>query len=250
MTTQRLITQAEYIGFTDKLSEMIDVLFTALGDEDTPGSAASEAADFRDEVVAFVLPDEAKITADFIDQAIALVTALERESTIMSYCAAFNSAVISHLGQDVNTWLTSSGLRVHHLFRRGGNSSLSPVNVFPPVTIMGIFEVTGSGTGTWTEDPDTGAEVDTSMYADAQLEVMVINQSIGAASITVSITGTDFEGNAQGPHTAVIPDGSVVGTKVDVGTGDDRFATVTLVTITGGTSGDDLQVQTKEDRTL
>lgn len=250
MTTQRLITQAEYISFTDKLSEMINVLFTALGDEDTPGSAASEAADFRDQIVAFVLPDEAKITADFIDQAIALVTALERESTIMSYCASFNSAVISHLGTDVNAWLATSGLRVHHLFRRGGNSSLSPVNVFPPVTVMGTFAVTGSGTGTWTEDPDTNGKVDTRMYADAQLEVMVINQPIGAADITVSITGTDFDGNAQGPHVAVIPSGSIVGTKVDVDLSTDRFATVTLVTITGGTSGDNFQVQTKEDRTL
>jgi len=41
-----------------------------------------------------------------------------------------------------------------------------------------------------------------------------------------------------------------VGTKADVGVEADRFAAVTSVAVAGGTNGDDLRIQSKEDRTL
>lgn len=246
---QRLITYAEYIAFTDTLSGMIEVLLTALGDEDTPGSAAAEAAALRNSIVAFAAVDEAKITADLIDAAIALVTTVGQESMLASYCSGFNSAVTSHLGTDLNAWLTIGGLRVHNLYRRAGNTSLSPVNVFPPVTILGTFTVTGDGAGLFTADPITDGGVDTSMYADAQLEVKVIGQQLGASEIVMTVIGTDFAGAAQS-HTATITTGAAKDAVFDVATAADRFATVTSITITGGINGDDLQIQTKEDRTL
>jgi len=123
------------------------------------------------------------------------------------------------------------------------------VNVFPPVTVMGTFAVSGSGAGTWTEDPGSEGEIDTALYADAQLECEVINQPVGAQDIVVTVIGTNRLGGAES-HGSTIPNGSIVGTKVAVGTADDRFAKVTNVTITGGTAGDDFQVQSKEDRTL
>jgi len=250
MTTQRKITVAEYIAWTDMFAAAVEILFTAHGDEDTPDTAAAECAAFRDDVVAFTDPDEAEITAAFIDVAISLVSAMELERTLASYFSQFNSAVIAHLGEDLNDWIEFDGTKVHHLFKRGGNLQLSPVNVFPPITILGDFAVSGTDAGTWTPNPDNDAEVDTANYADAQLECEVINQTIGGASITVHVTGTDFDGNSQGPHDAIITSGAIVGDKFDVGTSVDRYATITAVTITGGTNGDDFQIQTKEDRTL
>jgi len=87
MPAQRLITPAEYIGFTDDLARMIQILFTAKGDEDTPATAAYYAAAVRNAITAFDQPDEADITADLIDAAIALVQKVELESEVAGLSA-------------------------------------------------------------------------------------------------------------------------------------------------------------------
>ncbi|MBN1630031.1 MAG: hypothetical protein JW990_09720 [Thermoleophilia bacterium] len=248
--SQRTMTANEYIAWTDILSQGIQVLLTAKGTEDDAGSAAAFAAAFRNEITALGDPDEAEVTADFIDVAIALLTEIERESAIQTLFSRFNSAVTSHLGSDVNTLLTNASLRVHHFWKRAGNLTILAANAFPPVIVMGTFAATGSGAGTWTDDPDTEGEIDTSLYGAAQLEVEVINQTLGAAAITVTVTGTDANGDELIKSSTEIPLESIVGTKADVGVEADRFATVTSVAIAGGTNGDDLQIQTKEDRTL
>ncbi len=246
---QRTMTAQEYIDWTDELAQCIGVLLAAKGVEATPATAAYHAAAFRNLVTALGDPDEAEITADFIDTAIALVEQVELESEIQTLFSRFNGAVTSHLGSSVNTLLTNAGLRVHHLWRRAGNLTILAANVFPPVTVMGTYAATGSGTGTWTEDPTTEGEIDTTMYGACALEVEVINQAIGAAQITLTIVGTDANGDALS-KTAVVPLESASGTKVDVGLAADKYATVTAVTSAGGTAGDDLRVQSKEDRTL
>lgn len=247
---QRTMTAQEYIDWTDMLAQAIDVLLTAKGVETTEATAAHYAADFRNAITALDLPDEAEITADFIDTAIALVAAVELESEIQTLFSRFNGAVTSHLGSSVNTLLSNAGLRVHHLWRRSGNLTILAANVFPPVTALGTFAATGSGAGTWTEDPDTDGEIDTSLYGAAQLEVEVINQAIGAAAVTVTVTGTDANGDALVKSSTEISALAETGTKADVGLEADKFATVTSVAITGGTNGDDLRVQSLEDRTL
>ena len=82
MPAQRLITQAEYIAMTDYLAQMIEVLLTAKGVEDTPATAAAYAAACRNTITAFDQPDEADITVDLLPAAISLVAAVERESEV------------------------------------------------------------------------------------------------------------------------------------------------------------------------
>lgn len=248
--SQRTMTANEYITWTDILAQAISVLLTAKGTRDIPDSGAYHAAEFRNAITGLADPDEAQITADFIDVAIALVDQVELESEIQTLFARFNGAVTSHLGGNVNTLLTNAGLRVHHLWKRAGNLAILAANTFPPITTMGTFAVTGSGAGTWTEDPDSDGEIDTSNYGGAQLEVEVINQALGAAAITVTVTGVDANGDALEKSSTEIPALSEVGTKADVGISTERFAAVTSVAITGGTNGDDLRIQSKEDRTL
>ncbi|MBN1630661.1 MAG: hypothetical protein JW990_12920 [Thermoleophilia bacterium] len=248
--SQRTMTANEYITWTDILSQVIQVLLTAKGAEATESTGAYYAAAFRNAITALSEDDEAEVTADFIDVAIALLAEVERENAIQSMFSRFNAAVTSHLGSDVNTLLTNAGLRVHHYWKRAGNLQILAANTFPPITTMGTFAATGSGAGTWTEDPDTEGEIDTSLYGGAQLEVEVINQTLGAAAITVTVTGTDANGDELEKASTEIPAESVVGTKADVGTAADKFATVTSVAIAGGTNGDDLRIQSKEDRTL
>lgn len=245
MPAQRLITPAEYITFTDHLARMINVLLTAKGVEDTPATAAAHAAAVRNAITALADPDDADITVDLLPAAIALVAAVERESEVASLSAGFNSAVITHLGQDLNTWLTASGLRVHHLFRRGGNTAILPVNVFPPVTVLGSMAVTGSGAGTFTD----GQAVNTSLYGGAQIELEVTGNPIGAADIVVTVAVTLANGTTS-TRSGTIPNGSIVGATVALGEATDRIVNVTGVTFTGGTNGDAFRVQTVEDRSL
>ena len=247
MPAQRLITQAEYIAMTDYLAQMVEVLLTAKGVEDTPATAAAYAAACRNQITAFDQPDEADITVDLLPSTISLVAAVERESEVASLCAGFNAAVTSHLGQDLNAWLTSAGLRVHHYFRRGGNTSISPINVCPPVTVLGTVSTTGQATCSLTKDPVTNGLINTALYADAQLEVEVISGAWGSSAATFTIVGLDFAGQAQSTE-VIVPGDSLLGATVDVGTAADRFARVNTVTCAGGQAGDDMRIQSKLDR--
>jgi hypothetical protein len=228
---------------------MIQVLRTTIGDEDTPATAAAYAAAVRNAITAFAEPDEAKLTIDLLPAARDMVTAVGNVARIASYMSGFNSAVLSHLGQDLNTWLSVGELRVHPLFRQGGNASIQPVNVFPPATVLATFTVTGSGAGTLTLDPTTLGLINTALYGDAPLEVKVINQQLGASQIVMTVVGLNFAGAAQS-HVATITSGAAQDAVFDVATASDRFARVTAATITGGTGGDDLQIQSKVDRSL
>jgi len=243
--SQRQITVAEYISWTDLLADAIQVLFAAKGVEATPDTAAYHCAAVRNAITALAQPDEADITVDLLPAAVNLVTAAERESDVSGMFAGFNSAVTSHLGQDLNTWLSSGGLRVHHLFRRGGNTTILPANVFPPVTVLGSMAVTGAGAGTFTD----GQAVDTARYGGAQMELEVTGNAIGAADIVATVSSV-FANGTTDTRTATIPNGSIVGAKVALGTSADRIVNITGLSFTGGTNGDTFRVQTIEDRDL
>ncbi|MHB8867430.1 MAG: hypothetical protein ACYC6T_07985 [Thermoleophilia bacterium] len=245
MPAQRLLTQAEYVSFTDKLAKAIQYLLAAKGDEDTLATAAYQARLARDQLVAFAQPDEYKITADLDDAVGAVVTAVARESDLVSYFANFNSAVLSHLGQDLNTWLTTGALRVHHYWRRGGNTAIQAANVFPPVTTLGSFAVTGSGAGTFTD----GQAVDTAVYGGAQIELEVTGNPIGVANVDVTVSCVHADGSTE-DIVGQIPALSSVGFQVELGDAADRVVNITGIAIANGTNGDAFRVQTMEDRTI
>lgn len=243
MTTQRALTVAEYIAMADLYADAGGYLIASVGDEDTAASAIGKAAAVRDLVTAFADPDEADITADLINPVIAVVEALGRNSTFSTFFAQFNSAVIAHLGEDLNAWLLADGTRVLPNFKLACNPNISAANTCPPVTELGTYAVTGSGEGTLTD----GDAVDTALFGGAQVEVEVTDGTVGAADIVVTVVGLTAAG-ASITKTATITNGSIVGTKFDVGLAADRYVDVTSVTITGGTNGDAFKIQTKLDR--
>lgn len=242
MPIQRSLTVAEYITMTDHYAAGIGYLVDAIGDLETAASAIGKAVEVRDLITAWAEPDEARVTADLINPAIGVITALGREATLSAFFGMFNSAVLNHLGQDLNDWLAADGTRVHHLWKRGGNPNIAAVNTFPPVTVLGEFAASGSGEGTFTE----GEEVNTVLYGGAQIELEVINQAIGIAAITVTCTCTTAAGSTVEREGEILAE-ATVGTKVALGTAADRIVAVTAIEITGGTTGDDFQVQTMED---
>ena len=233
---------AEYIEMTDNYAVGIGYQIEALGDEDTAASAIGYAAAVRDIVTAFADPDEADITADLINPVIAVVAALGREATLAGFYSQFNAAVLSHLGEDLNAWLADDGTRVHHQWKRGGNPNISAVNTFPPVTVLGSYAVSGSGAGAYTAED----AVATALYGGAQIELDVTGQTTGAAAIVATLTCTTASGSTVSREVTITGE-SEVGTTFAAGTAADRIVAVTAVTITGGTNGDDFQVQTMED---
>jgi hypothetical protein len=247
LTTMRKMTGLEYITWTDLFSSAIKAVMAVTGDEDAPGTAAAYAAEVRDAITALAEPDEFQLTVDLLPAAGAAVTAWQLESTLAARFGQFNSAVRAHLAQDLNAWLTSEAAgRVSHWWRRGGDTSMSPANVFPPETVLGTVAVTGSGTRTFT----AGAVVPTTLYGGAQVAVRVINQAIGAAGINVTVTGLDATGTSR-TWTGTISAESAEGTVVNLaGTGVTAGIAATACTITGGTNGDDFEIITVEDREI
>jgi hypothetical protein len=246
MTTQRQLTCAEYIDMTDDYSSAIKVLLTAFGAEDDAGSAAEYATLVRDTVTAFALEDEAQLTADLIDAAITVVATMEAETQIASRFASFNAAVRQHLGEDISAWLTAgaAGVRVSHWWKRGGDTNITPANVFPPETIALQVAVTGSGTRTLT----AGTAVNTVKFGGGQICARVTDDTVGAADIVMSVTGVDSTGAAR-TWTGTIPSGSTVGTEVNLtGTGSDAAVSASNCTFTGGTNLDDFDLVILEDR--
>jgi hypothetical protein len=245
MPAQRKITQAEYIALADSYAQAIEAMATAIGDEDTPGTAAYYAAAARAYVTAWEDPDEAQMTADFIDATIEVLAQIQRLSNMRSMFSAFNASTIRHLGATVNfnTWL-AEGDRVHPYFQQGGYAGLTPTNVFPPETELGTFAVSGPGAGTIT----AGDTVDTTRYGGAQL-ALVATSAIGSENIGVTLTVTDEDGEedeVSGTITAL----SESATVVELGTSADRFVAVTACEITGGTASDAFKIVTLEDREL
>lgn len=240
---QRLLTVQEYIEWTDLLAEAIKVMFAAKGTEETEDTVAYHCAQVRNAITALSAPDEARMTVDLLPAAVNLVTAAERESDVAALFSEFNAAVNMHLGQDLNTWLQAGGLRVSHWWRRGGNTTIAPTNVFPPVTVLGSFAVTGSGAGVYT---DSGA-VDTTRYGGAQIQLEVTGNPIGDAAIGVTCSCRSENGGTVS-RTGTIPAQSPVGYTVNLGTATDRVVDLLGITITGGTNGDAFRVQTIEDR--
>ena len=246
MPAQRKLTVAEYLAATDLYAKGIQYLYAAAGTEDTVGTAAYEARLVRDMIGAFALSDEYQLQVDLLEPSGTVVTAIVAESASRDRFSQFNGAVTRHLGSDLNAWLLAAGARVHNLWRRGGNASINPANVFPPVTVLGTVAVTGSGAGTFT----AGTAVDQTMYAGAQVAVKVLNQPIGAANVGVSVTGLDDTG-ATRTWTGTIPNGSVAGTVVNLaGTGVTRGVSASACALTLGTTGDDFEIVTVEDRTI
>lgn len=246
MTTQRKMTVAEYIAHTDEYCKGVKELLTAVGDEDTEGTMVHFAANNRATIVALAEPDEAQLTADFIDAVMTVIASIGREAAIATYFSAFNAAIRQHLGAvDLNTWLASDGTRVNSLWKRAGDPALLPVNCCPPVTILGNYAVSGSGAGTLTD----GAVVDASKYGGAQIRLRVTDQQVGAADINVTVACRTAAGAAVN-KTGKINSGSAENTPVALGSAADRIVDVTAVTITGGTAGDKFQIETIEDRTI
>lgn len=192
------------------------------------------------------------ILAAAIDVAADMAGAFEFD-VVAAFSVLFNTrrlALEKNLGS-INAFLLTNDSRVHPHLRDYVGWSLKPANVMqiPVITNMGDIAVITSTTGTFTD----GAAVDKTKFGKVWLELEVINQITGAAVVDLTIIGTKLDGTPQSVVAPSIPATSAVGFKVNVGTlglDADHFADVTDITVQDGTSGDDVQVNSRIERII
>jgi len=150
----------------------------------------------------------------------------------------------------INAFLLTNDERVSKLLRDYLGWTLKGANVFQdPALIMADIALTSSSAGTFND----GAAVDKKLFGKVWLELEVINQTLGAAAVDLTIIGTKLDGSAQSVVAPTIAASSAVGTKVNVGTlglDADNFADVTSITVQDGTTGDDIQVNSRVERAI
>lgn len=163
------------------------------------------------------------------------------------------SALSTHMSKNgatsIDKFCTDNAVQVYASFRdfcAANNVTIATVNTFKAASVdpMATFAVSGSGAGTYTHV----ANIDTANYGPAPLEAVVTGGTIGAASITATVVGTKFDGSPI-TKTATITNGATVGTAFAVGLSSDLFATITNVTIVGGTASDAFKIRSKVLRT-
>jgi hypothetical protein len=162
-------------------------------------------------------------------------------STYKTEAAAIAGAVADNVGS-INTFLTDNSALVNAEIR-DIVSGLSPVNVIPPVTVLGTFAVTGATTGTWT----AVNTIDVSKYGAAKIEVVALSSITDGVTIE-GLVGLAFAGTTITKASAVeigpLDQYEVYDLSSDY---TDRFKSISALTISGGVNGEKFMIQTKED---
>lgn len=161
------------------------------------------------------------------------------------------AALDKHLN-GIDAYLTANDTRVHPALRDYLNWTLSPANVFQSPALSGstrmaTFTLTGAGAGTFVD----GQAVDTTKFGKVWLEIEVTQQTV-SADITITVIGSKIDTTAQS-KSVLVPGGSTVGTKVNLGTlgtSADHYVDVTNITVTGGGASDKLYVNSRLERTI
>lgn len=260
-----LLKLADAQAIFDSIAKQYQLVLAAIGEAADANTFNKGADNARADVLTHTTDDSNLwLAADLGDAAIDFVTA-----TVMSTSAAyfmapaldFMRAIERHAVKrnadysDVNDWMAGVGLKVHP-YCRSIFTKISAEHVWPltletttgtldsgnEVADLGVYDITGSGAGTWT----AGTAIVTTTYGDGLIKIIATGGAIGAGSdIVLTITGTDYDGSTVNT-TATMPAGSAENTEVDVASS--RFVSITSVTNTNGTSGDQITFRPRDDR--
>jgi len=245
---------ADIKAISDSLGVQLDRLKTALGAAAETGSIR-KAAYLNLGRVQTIAGLDAQAGADLLQGSIDHLTNVTASST-KSYellekdVKNLSRHIKDRGGSEANTWdlqAQAAAERYSPSFAelaRGINESISAANVYPPVTALGTYSISGTA-GTFT----AGSEVDTSLYGGADGEVEVTHAIGGTNDLTLSLDIVD-EDNIITTGSAVIPKSSPIGYKVNITvTTGKRILEITDCTHTGGSDEDAVVFQTKVDRT-
>lgn len=208
--------------------------------------------------------DNLWLAADLGDAAIAFLAGTQMDTQAAYFMGAakdFIQAIERHVTKrntaytDINDWMVDIALKVHP-YCRSIYTTISSEHVWPltletttttidegnEVADLGVLDVTGSGTGTYT----AGTAIVTATYGDTLIKAICTGGAIGAGSdLVLTIIGLDYDGSSAN-GTVTITAASAENTEFDVSTA--RFASITSCTQTNGTSGDQLTFRPRDDR--
>lgn len=117
-------------------------------------------------------------------------------------------------------------------------AAIIPAYVMPPAVVsLATFTITGSGTGTF----GASSLIDRLVYAATPCEIE-ITTDIGAATATVNCTMVKQDGTTE-IKAVVLASTLVVGNKVAVGSGTDKYVDCTAITVNSGSDSGAFKVQ-------
>lgn len=261
-----LLKLADAQAIFDSIAKQYQLVLAAIGESADANTFNKGADNCRADVLTHTTDDSnIWLAADLGDAAIAYVAATvmsDQAAYFMAPAKDFIRAIERHVCKrnadysTINDWMAAVALKVHP-YCRSIYPTISAEHVWPltldttdstlddgnEVSDITVLSVTGAATGTIS----TAVPIDTTMYGDALIMMVATGGAIGAGSdLVVTITGTDYDGSSAGPVNATMPAGSAENTEVDVAS--TRFATITSVTFTNGTSGDEITFRPRDDR--
>lgn len=232
----------------DTLARIYELIDAALGDA-TENETASMGGAI---ILARVLdtedytPVSALVTEAYgLSENLKTATAVSgRVQTAQSLVADYVRALKRHLNNDIDAYLTAQSMKAHEYFNtlyyQIFGSYLTAANVFPANTTLGRVD---KAAGEWAYTD--GSAIDTDYYAPAQLELYVpTGYTIGAADCVLTVTCVDADGD-ETEEAATMPQNSVAGTAVAIGTSSDAYVSVDTAVVTGGTDGDRVEIRSK-----
>ena len=216
-----------------------------------------------------VTPSTWRMMAKLVwDTAIAAADASEAQSPLTNLAGVANDArtnfnpsvfvkdrlqsivqgLVNECDGNLGDYLDDNDLRVHYsfgdLYYYVTGLRLSPISVvFPPVQIIAHVL---RGASEWAFS--AGTAIDTTKYGGAQLRLRA-KTVIGAADCVCTLTCVKADGSSE-QRSATMPSGSAIDTYVDVGSASNLYASVSAISVTGGTNLDDIDVESKLLRSI
>jgi hypothetical protein len=240
-----MLAGAVLLTVLDSLASEVTQLEDVFGIDGTdPNTIAGKASAARDLLAAL---DDATVQRDVtivFARRPPLVIASSLYPSLQGLMIA--RALDAHYGGNgsLNRFLTDNDLRVSPNLRKIG-IQIDSRNVFRDTALDPVarYEGEGAGTGTFI----AGSDIDTSLYGEAALEVVV--EAMGAVARTLRLSLKNFDGTIELRDVA-IPGNAALNAAFPVGAANDRFVGVTNIITTGGggTAADLFRVRSKVER--
>jgi len=226
-------------NYTDKLAAILLELDTDLG----TGSEASTPSDTAADLLAAVLALEDDRQKTALTLGARHTASLSKGSRNYKMAFPLLNAIDLHVG-GLSDYALAQDFRLHHKIKQ--IFSGDPKMFFAPETLIGSYAVVDAGTNSGTLTPGTSLN---GHYGKSNLVVKVVNQTLGAANLVLTLTCVKQDLTTE-TKVVTVTANSIVGASFDVGTHNTHmYVNVSAVTFTGGTNGDDVEIRSEPERT-
>lgn len=235
-----ILSNANIKAFADKLAAVCLELDTDLGSGSQASTPSKTAADLVTSVLALADSDQIE---DLLLPA-RHVASLAKAAANYRMVRPLLEGLDRHLG-GLSDYALDQDFRLHYALK-----NVFPADVkifFAPATSIATYAVVDAETNSGTLTPGTSLD---GSYGKSNMIVKVINQTLGAVDLVLTLTMTKQDGTSEN-KTVTVAANSAVGTTFDIGTHDtDMYVDCSAVAFTGGTDGDDVEILSEAERSV